>query len=800
MKKRLLAVFLCVCMVLMLVPMTATAAAGDTADNPILISTAAGLNAVRVGLDKHYRLVASIDLTDWLAANGGTEGWSPIGTADGSASPFTGTFDGDGFTISGLWINRPSAFHVGLFADTLGSEIKDLAVELAVAGIIGGEHNVGGLVGISDNGTITNCSVTGDVTGGTYANVGGLAGLIDGASVITDCYAEGIITGGAYSGVGGLAGTNTSDSTILNSSSAGEVTATDNSLVGGLAGYNEGLIADSYATGDATSTGTGDDRAVGGLVGVNDTGGTILRSYAEGEVSGGYYTGGLVGFNVGAITDSHATGNITTSDDSGDSGGLVGRNIGLITRSHATGEMSGGFAVGGLVGFNVDGTINICYATGDATGSSFSAGGLVGANSGTSTITDSYATGDSFGTRSGGLVGFCQNEPTITNCYATGGGTGSTFAGGLVANHIGTQLFTSCYFDTETSGRTNGLGHSTSDQIFGKTTAEMYKQATFDSWDFTNIWSIDEGAAYPVHIPYVTPDTTAPTVVTVAPSGTGVAISGDIEITFSEPMHSTAGAVSLDGGTTTLTGGTWTSATVYTVAYSGLAHSTAYTVSISGFEDEAENVMTASNTKRFTTVADSGGSAIPGDSSGIGVTTTPTQTPPPEPEPETWENPFIDVNAEHWFYDYVRYVHQNGLFAGTSANTFSPQLPMTRGMAFVVLARLAGIDVDGGKPWYALALEWGVESGLPDGTNPEANVTREQLVTLLWRFAGSPEVTAVLDFTDADEVSGYAAQAMAWAVSVGIIQGNADGTLNPQGIATRAEVAAMLHRFAEAAE
>ena len=173
----------------------------------------------------------------------------------------------------------------------------------------------------------------------------------------------------------------------------------------------------------------------------------------------------------------------------------------------------------------------------------------------------------------------------------------------------------------------------------------------------------------------------------------------------------------------------------------------------------------------------------------------------PTPTPELWANPFGDVNERHWFYEDVKYVCENGLFAGTSATTYSPQSPMTRAMVFTVLARLAGVETVGGETWYSLALEWGVETGLTDGLNPNGNVTREQLVTLLWRYAGSPSVSAELDgFSDADSLSDWAAEAMAWAVSIGIIRGNDSGELNPNAGATRAEVAAILHRFMVGAE
>jgi len=182
---------------------------------------------------------------------------------------------------------------------------------------------------------------------------------------------------------------------------------------------------------------------------------------------------------------------------------------------------------------------------------------------------------------------------------------------------------------------------------------------------------------------------------------------------------------------------------------------------------------------------------------GTPATATPSTLSETSGEDEKFNNPFIDVFSSDWFYDDVKYVAENGLFNGTSANTFSPQMPMTRAMVFTVLARLADIDVDGAELWYALALEWGVEIGLTDGSNPDGNITREQLVTLLWRFAGLPDADGELDFADAADVSDWATEAMAWAVSLGILNGNDNGALNPLGEATRAEVAVILHRFAE---
>ena len=118
-------------------------------------------------------------------------------------------------------------------------------------------------------------------------------------------------------------------------------------------------------------------------------------------------------------------------------------------------------------------------------------------------------------------------------------------------------------------------------------------------------------------------------------------------------------------------------------------------------------------------------------------------------------------------------------------------------MLMTVLARYAGEDTTGGATWYEKSMEWAKAKGVSDGTNPNANITREQLVTMLYRYAGSPKADGKLDsFSDAASVSTYAADAMQWAVANGIVNGS-NGKLNPQDNATRAEVAAILMRFCE---
>lgn len=160
--------------------------------------------------------------------------------------------------------------------------------------------------------------------------------------------------------------------------------------------------------------------------------------------------------------------------------------------------------------------------------------------------------------------------------------------------------------------------------------------------------------------------------------------------------------------------------------------------------------------------------------------------------------PFVDVNSGDWFYEYVEYVYANGLMKGVTDTQFEPNGTLTRAMFWTILARASGVDTEGGESWYAKAQAWAMENGVSDGTDAMGALTREQLATMLWRFAGEPTSAYSLSaYTDASSVSDYAETAMAWAVENGIITGMTDTTIEPQGTATRAQCAAMLMRFIE---
>ncbi len=184
----------------------------------------------------------------------------------------------------------------------------------------------------------------------------------------------------------------------------------------------------------------------------------------------------------------------------------------------------------------------------------------------------------------------------------------------------------------------------------------------------------------------------------------------------------------------------------------------------------------------------------------------------PAPKPEV-KLPFTDVSTSDWFYDDVAFVYENGLFSGTDSRSFSPNASMTRAMLVTVLYRLEGeptvtgrssfTDVRSGA-YYEKAVIWAAANGIVTGTDstsfsPDAKVTREQLAAILYRYAQyrklDTDASAKLNsFTDADSVSAYASEAFGWAVSEGLING-ASGKLMPKGDATRAQVAAILHRF-----
>jgi hypothetical protein len=256
-------------------------------------------------------------------------GWTPIGN-------FSGSYDGQGHTISGLTINRPEENSQGLFGRTSGGSIKNLGLNTVN---ITGNEEVGGLVGWNFiSSSVTNCYSTGSITGGTY--VGGLVGWNSGSSSVDNCYSTSSVAGTGTQ-VGGLVGLNWELSNVNNCYSTGSVIG--DYYVGGLIGKNfESNVNNCYSTDSVSGSGN-----VGGLVGINSNSSSVNNCYGTGSVSGTSEVGGLVGWN----------------------------NESQVTNCYSIGSVSCTYNVGGLVGYENSSTITNSFWDTETSGQTTSAGG-----------------------------------------------------------------------------------------------------------------------------------------------------------------------------------------------------------------------------------------------------------------------------------------------------------------------------------------------------------------------------------------------------------------------------------------
>jgi len=337
---------------------TVTYEGEGTDANPYEISNVDQLQCINErGLDTNYTVVSNIDASITKEWDGG-KGFEPIGTP--RRENFIGTFDGAGYNINGLYINRQGTLrNTGLFG-TVGTSIFSSQPQ-------------------TPSGTITNVSVV-------DANITG------------------------KSSTGGLVGVNSG--TISRSSVSGNITATGDSFVatvGGLVGYNSGVIIKSSASGKVTSD---SDRA-GGLVGTNFdfyndgtlVSGAVIKSSASGKVRGNNEVGGLVAENVGTVVNSYATGSVTGSTQVG---GLVGLNEnGSVKKTYAVGSVTGSDNVGGLIGNNRD-TVVDSYWDKEVSGQPYSDGGT---GLTTTEMTDSAASSNMAG------FNFTNTWRTISDDY-----------------------------------------------------------------------------------------------------------------------------------------------------------------------------------------------------------------------------------------------------------------------------------------------------------------------------------------------------------------------------------------------
>ena len=482
------------------------AGGSGTAGDPYQISNITELQAYNSSFHQsnYFILTNDIDASATASWNGG-QGFAPN-------DYFNGNFDGQGFTISNLTINRSGTYQAAIFSSAgSASEFKNINFanvsitgdnrtatlvgtmagtidNVTVTGTINGANKVGGLVGqLDSDGSITNSELDVAVTGsGDF--VGGLLGLLNSGASVDNINVSGSVSG--VNLVGGLTGQANSGSSITNSHTDVTVTGTGlkaggllgynnqgtientfslgsvngNNEVGGLVGYNAGSITDSHS--ESTVTGNTD---VGGLAGRNHNS-IITNAYSLGQVTGNQNVGGLVGrsaWSASLIIESHSASNVNGNINVG---GLVGfNNQAIISQSYATGAVLGNQNVGGLAGENLDGIIELSYSSGNAQGVT-NLGGLVGLSQGwsNSIINMSFSTSNVFRApgggnvnQFGGLVGRLGGSSSIQNSFARGSVTGDNRIGGLVGEINNTNATVinsySTGLVTGSSGQVGGL-------------------------------------------------------------------------------------------------------------------------------------------------------------------------------------------------------------------------------------------------------------------------------------------------------------------------------------------------------
>ena len=410
-----------------------------TKTDPYIINTAEELNNVRNLLTAYYKLGNDIDLS-------GYESWEPIGDKN---NKFVGGLDGDGHTISNMTITKANTSsaannYLGLFGYTEG-EISNVKMQSAT---ILGYSYIGAVAGYSTN-TISNVDLDDiNLTGTTY--IGGLTGYS--TQSISDINATSVVINATGKYVGGITAYCTADITNLNITNS--TIKSTNLYVGGIAGQlDKGNITSCVANVSVEGT-----ESVGGLVGYKTNGGTISKSYTQGTVTGSSNNvGGLIGCTTAGGTIIEQCYSMADVNSTGKCvGGLIGSMAGTVEQCYTTGTVSStGNQVGGLVGYK-SGTVNNCFSLADVTGAS-EVGGLVGSNSGT--LSNSYAIGlvnGTAGTKMGGLVG-------------TGGSA------------------TNSYYCKETTNQTDSAAGES------RTVPELMNKYYYTSWDFDDVWAIENG-------------------------------------------------------------------------------------------------------------------------------------------------------------------------------------------------------------------------------------------------------------------------------------------------------------------
>ena len=869
---------------------------------------------VNNGIEKsaHAKLMNDIDLN-----GSATNQWTPIGTSN---NPYSGTFDGNGHTIRGLYIkNTSSDEDQGLFGNvSSGGKIEKLVVSGSVTDISGNSNDVGGIAGQNFGGSVTGCAFSGSVTSSSVS-VGGISGGVVGQNhgSVTNCYNTGSVnvTGNDGRG-GGVVGSNNNGS-VENCYNTGSVTSSG-SPVGGVVGYNDGAsVTNCYNTGTVSSNSTN----VGGVVG--DNRGNVENCYNTGKVSGGEDVGGVVGENSdGSVTNSYNTGKVSGGNQVG---GVVGQNINGSTVTNCYYQIDKGATVG-IGGTTKDdisqtaaksledfhsGEVAWRLQDGQADGSSQvwgqTPGGeedslptLVALNPDAAQpvykVTFKYgydsAPADEI-SYTNGSVKFPAFERTGHTLTGWQNGTTTYQAGEEVEITADTEFTAQWTKDTVNytvtvttspaeGGTVNG-GGTFAEGTQVTVTATANDGYTFVAWQEGGTKIENAGTSYtftvngnrsltaifekdPEPTPTPTPDPTpsGPSTgdstgwddirdelenaengdeitidmgdETKVPAEIFESLAGkDVDVTFDlgDIQWSASGAdiptdtdfTDLDLGVNLDTHGipanvvnaiTGEVGTVQiTLAHNGEfgftmtltaplgKENAGYWANLYHYDEDAE----ALNFEAAVKIDETGSVTIPFSHASQYAIVIDTHSHATVDVSDI----FVDVAPDAWYKDAVQYAYDNGLMTGVSDTEFAPEATTTRAMIVSILARLEGVesaqaagfaDVDD-NDWYATAVNWaanvGVVNGYEDNTfQPNTAITREQLAAILMNYAAciGEDVSNRADLTSyTDQPSTWAEETMQWAVAEGLISGVTADTLQPQGAATRAQVAAILQRF-----
>ena len=794
-------------------------------DTPIKISSAENLK--KIGTEPGFPMDGSYVLTEDIDLRGEENPWESIGKGGKS---FTGTFDGAGHTISGLYLNFSSIGGTdpgaGLFT-SVGQDgsVKNLTVEGEINPTGLERSSIGGVVGVNNGGTISSCTGSVVVNGGADFSVGGIAGRNDGGT-ISSCTGSVVINGNANFSVGGIVGSS-ENGTIENCHNTGSIDVTCSSAgsmtgIGGIVGLtNNGTVENCENTGNVTVKGNAD--GTGGIVGYALGGSEVSNCRNSGSIDGNKSkTGGIVGENYGAVLKCYNTGDVRSD---GTTGGIAGRNV-----SENSGSGS---------------TVENCYNIGDVTGAVSGSGDV------------------------GGIVGYNNNSnayfSTVKNCYNTGKVTGTGKLGGAVGR-IETGDVSDCYYLWQEG--LPGIGSGTATNVVSKAAEEFASGEVawlLQNGQTDNIWgqqltgnNMDK---YPVltdnknlSVLRVTfkvneTDETDETAYAYGYANSGAPVANWPADPEAPEGQAFAGWYS--GDTKCESGATFTKDTTLTAKFK-----TAYTVTVNGSYAAgtgagsylagasvtvsagarpgyrfagwtAEGVtLTNASAETVTFVMPASNVTLTALWDYIVIPSDPTYPPiMDEPEngavttspsrPEEGNTVTITPKPDEGFeVDEILVKDEDGKEIKVTQNpdgTYTFTQPDGK-VTITVTFRCDGGELCPGHhltdvrkdAWYHAAVDYVVAHGIMEGMSattfsPNTEVTRAQAVQILYNLEGKPDFSDEnlgYPYEDVDAQAWYG-DAVYWARITGVATGYGDGTFQPGDNITRQEFAQMLYNYAK---